>query len=210
MERVSNNSLGYIRAYDAYYVQKTQQKNTLDEKDLEKGKQEDSIQISEEGLSALEESIASRTKGVKISKFGDDYNVLFKNPAYAFRAVKNGYIDIGGEKFTLSDEEKEELKKAAEDSFDQMQKDTLTATAEHNAHVLQQQAEALRDAGKDEREFLEMLLDNIDEDRAKDKDDEEWKSPLLELETHSVSMDIEKTEGGFSVKAINTTVGYTF
>ena len=72
MERVSNNSLGYIRAYDAYYVQKTQQKNTLDEKDLEKGKQEDSIQISEEGLSALEESIASRTKGVKISKCGDD------------------------------------------------------------------------------------------------------------------------------------------
>ncbi len=84
------------------------------------------------------------------------------------------------------------------------------ATVEHNTHVLQQQAEALRDAGKDEREFLEMLLDNIDEDRAKDKDDEEWKSPLLELETHSVSMDLKKTESGFSVKAINTTVGYTF
>ena len=84
------------------------------------------------------------------------------------------------------------------------------ATAEHNSHVLQQQAEALRDAGKDEREFLEKLLENLDDDRARDKDDEEWKSPLLELETRSVSMDIEKTESGFSLKAINTTVGYTF
>ena len=91
-----------------------------------------------------------------------------------------------------------------------MQKDTLMATVEHNAHVLEQQAEALRDAGKEEREFLEMLLDNGDEDRAKDKDDEVWKSPLLELENHSVSIDLEKTEGGFSVKAINTTEGYTF
>lgn len=133
-----------------------------------------------------------------------------KNPAYAFRAVKNGYIDIDGEKYTLSNDEKEELKKAAEDSFGQMQKDTLMATAEHNAHVLQQQAEALRDAGKEEREFLEMLLENSDEDKARNKDDEEWKSPLLELETHSVSMDLEKTENGFSLKAINTTVGYTF
>lgn len=84
------------------------------------------------------------------------------------------------------------------------------ATAEHNAHVLQQQAEALRDAGKEEREFLEMLLENLDDDKARGKDDEEWKSPLLELETHSVSMDIEKTESVFSLKAINTTEGYTF
>ena len=63
---------------------------------------------------------------------------------------------------------------------------------------------------KEEREFLEMLLENLDDDKARGKDDEEWKSPLLELETHSVSMDIEKTESGFSLKAINTTEGYTF
>ncbi len=210
MDRVSNYMTGQLRTYEAYHAQKGAKEKNITSEELQKDQQADSVQFSKEGLAALEESLSSRTKGVKITKSGDDYNVLFKNTAYAFRAVKNGYIDIGGEKYTLSDEEKEELKKAAEDSFDQMQKDTLMATADHNAHVLQQQAEALRDAGKDEREFLEMLLDNVDDDRANDKNDEEWKSPLLELETHSVSLDLERTENGFSLKAINTTVGYTF
>ena len=211
MEKISNNLSGQLRTYEAYRAKKiTTEKNTVSEEEVQKDQRADSVQFSKEGLAALEESLSSRTKGVKITKSGNDYNVLFKNPAYAFRAVKNGYIDIGGEKFTFSDDEKEELKKAAEDSFNQMQKDTLMATAEHNAHVLQQQAEALRDAGKEEREFLEMLLENLDDDRAKGKDDEEWRSPLLDLETHSVSMDLEKTESGFSLKAINTTVGYTF
>ena len=50
-----------MRTYDAYHAQKVQQKNTVDEKNLQKGKQEDSVHISKEGLSALEESIASRT-----------------------------------------------------------------------------------------------------------------------------------------------------
>ena len=211
MEKISNNLSGQLRTYEAYRAKKiTTEKNTVSEEEVQKDQRADSVQFSKEGLAALEESLSSRTKGVKITKSGNDYNVLFKNPAYAFRAVKNGYIDIGGEKYTLSDDEKEALKKAAEDSFNQMQKDTLMATAEHNAHVLQQQAEALRDAGKEEREFLEMLLENLDDDRAKGKDDEEWRSPLLDLETHSVSMDLEKTESGFSLKAINTTVGYTF
>ena len=205
------NMTGQLRTYEAYRAQKgTTEKNTASEEELQKDKRVDSAQFSKEGLAALEESLSSRTKGVKITKSGNDYNVLFKNPAYAFRAVKNGYIDIGGEKYILSDKEKEELNKAAEDSFNQMQKDTLMATAEHNVHVLQQQAEAIRDAGKEERKFLEMLLENIDDDQARDKDDEEWKSPLLELETHSVSIDFEKTESGFSLKTINTTEGYTF
>ena len=211
MNKISNSIPGQLRTYEAYRAKKdTTEKNIVDEEEAQKDQRADSVQFSKEGIAALEESLSSRTKGVKITKSGNDYNVLFKNPAYAFRTVKNGYIDIGGEKYTLSDDEKEELKKAAEDSFNQMQKDTLMATAEHNAHVLQQQAEALWDAGKEEREFLEMLLENLDDDRARDKDDEEWKSPLLELETHSVSMDLEKTESGFSLKAVNTTVGYTF
>ena len=209
MDRISSNMTGQLRTYESYHVKRSADKqNITDGEKYQKDQRADSVQFSKEGLAALEES--SRTKGVKITKSGDDYNVLFKNTAYAFRAVKNGYIDIGGEKYTLSDEEKEELKKAAEDSFDQMQKDTLMATVEHNAHVLEQQAEALRDAGKEEREFLEMLLDNADEDRAKDKDDEEWKSPLLELETHSVSMGLKKIESEFSLKTINTTKGFTF
>ena len=211
MDRISNNISGQLRTYEAYRVKKaTTEKNIVSEEEVQKDQRVDSVQFSKEGLAALEESLSSRTKGVKITKSANDYSVLFKNPAYAFRAVKNGYIDIGGEKYTFSDDEKEELKKAAEDSFNQMQKDTLMATAEHNAHVLQQQAEALQDAGKEERDFLEMLLENLDDDRAKGKDDEEWRSPLLDLETHSVSMDLEKTESGFSLKAINTTVGYTF
>ena len=211
MNKISNSIPGQLRTYEAYRAKKdTTEKNIVDEEEAQKDQRADSVQFSKEGIAALEESLSSRTKGVKITKSGNDYNVLFKNPAYAFRTVKNGYIDIGGEKYTLSDDEKEELKKAAEDSFNQMQKDTLMATAEHNAHVLQQQAEALWDAGKEEREFLEVLLENLDDDRARDKDDEEWKSPLLELETHSVSMDLEKTESGFSLKAVNTTVGYTF
>ena len=210
MDRISNNLPGQLRTYGANRAQKVTTKKNIDIEEVQKDQRVDSVQFSKEGLAALKESLSSRTKGVKITKSGNDYNVLFKNPAYAFRTVKNGYIDIGGEKYTLSDDEKEELKKAAEDSFNQMQKDTLMATAEHNAHVLQQQAEALWDAGKEEREFLEMLLENLDDDRARDKDDEEWKSPLLELETHSVSMDLEKTESGFSLKAVNTTVGYTF
>ena len=211
MNKISNSIPGQLRTYEAYRAKKdTTEKNIVDEEEAQKDQRADSVQFSKEGIAALEESLSSRTKGVKITKSGNDYNVLFKNPAYAYRTVKNGYIDIGGEKYTLSDDEKEELKKAAEDSFNQMQKDTLMATAEHNAHVLQQQAEALWDAGKEEREFLEVLLENLDDDRARDKDDEEWKSPLLELETHSVSMDLEKTESGFSLKAVNTTVGYTF
>ena len=211
MDRISNNMSGQLRTYEAYRAQNTTtEKNTVSEEEVQKDQRVDSVHFSKEGLAALEESLSSRTKGVKITKIGNEYNVLFKNPAYAFRAVKNGYIDIGGEKYSVSDDEKEEWKKAAEDSFNQMQKDTLMATAEHNAHVLQQQAEALRDAGKEEREFLEMLLENLDDDKVRGKDDEEWKSPLLELETHSVSMDIEKTESGFSLKAINTTEGYTF
>lgn len=163
MEKISNNLSGQLRTYEAYRAKKiTTEKNTVSEEEVQKDQRADSVQFSKEGLAALEESLSSRTKGVKITKSGNDYNVLFKNPAYAFRAVKNGYIDIGGEKYTLSDDEKEALKKAAEDSFNQMQKDTLMATAEHNAHVLQQQAEALRDADKEEREFLEMLLENLD------------------------------------------------
>lgn len=210
MDGISSHMTRQLRTYESYHIQKSAKEKNITSDELQQDQRGDSVQFSKEGLAALEESLSSRTKGVKITKSGDDYNVLFNNTAYAFRAVKNGYIDIGGEKYTLSDEEKEELKKAAEDSFDQMQKDTLMATVEHNAHVLEQQAEALRDAGKDEREFLEMLLDNVDEDRANDKNDEEWKSPLLELETHSVSLDLERTENGFSLKAINTTVGYTF
>lgn len=55
-----------------------------------------------------------------------------------------------------------------------------------------------------------MLLDNIGDDKGQGENDEEWKSPLLELETHSVSMEIGKSDTGFFVKGINTTEGYTF
>jgi hypothetical protein len=210
MNPVSNNVSGYLRTYETYRTHKESSVKKDGETDLRKDKHEDSVEFSSEGLAALKESVSSRTKGVKISKNGDDYNVLFKNTAYAYRAVKNGYIDIGGEQFILSDEDKEALKKAADESFNQMQKDTLQAAAEHNVHVLQQQAEAIRDAGKEEREFFEMLLKGIDEDTKDEKSEKEWKSPLLELETHSVSLDLEKTENGFSVRAINTTEGFTF
>ena len=210
MDKISNKKPGQLRTYEAYRAKKVTTEKNMAGEEVQKSPRVDSVQFSKEGLAALEESLSSHTKGVKITKNGNDYNVLFKNPAYVFRAVKNGYIDVGGEQYTLSNDEKEELKKAAEDSFNQMQKDTLMATTEHNAYVLQQQAKALRDAGKEEREFLEMLLENIDDDKVRDKDDEEWKSPLLELETHSVSIDFEKTESGFSLKTINTTEGYTF
>ena len=81
-----------------------------------------------------------------------------------------------------------------------MQMDTLTATAKHNAHVLQQQAEAIRDAGKDELELWEMLLNNDEE--------EEWVSPLKQLETHSVALDVEKTQEGFVVKGVSIAEGF--
>lgn len=163
-------------------------------------KQEDAVQISDAGLAALKKSLESTSKGVRITKSDNDYNILFKNPAYAYRAIKHGYIDVDGERLVLSDKEKSEIKKTADEAFDQMQKDTLMATAEHNAHVLRQQAEAIRDAGKDELEFWEMLLNNEEE--------EEWISPLKQLETHSVSMDVEKTQEGFSVKGISIAEGY--
>ena len=118
-------------------------------------KQEDALEISDAGLAALKKSLeaSSNSKGVKITKNDNSYNVLFKNVAYAYRAVKHGYIDIDGEKFVLSDKVKSELKKTADEAFNQMQNDTLTATAKHNAHVLQQQAEAIRNAGKNELDF---------------------------------------------------------
>ncbi|MBQ8245560.1 MAG: hypothetical protein IJZ42_00295 [Lachnospiraceae bacterium] len=165
-------------------------------------KQEDALEISDAGLAALKKSLeaSSNSKGVKITKNDNSYNVLFKNVAYAYRAVKHGYIDIDGEKFVLSDKVKSELKKTADEAFNQMQNDTLTATAKHNAHVLQQQAEAIRNAGKNELDFWEMLLNNDEE--------EEWISPLKQLENHSVTMDFEKTQGGFSVMAISIAEGY--
>ena len=164
--------------------------------------QEDALEISDAGLAALKKSLeaSSNSKGVKITKNDNSYNVLFKNVAYAYRAVKHGYIDIDGEKFVLSDKVKSELKKTADEAFNQMQNDTLTATAKHNAHVLQQQAEAIRNAGKDELDFWEMLLNNDEED--------EWISPLKQLENHSVSLDVEKAEEGFALKAISIAEGY--
>ena len=165
-----------------------------------KENQEDAVQISDVGLAALKKSLESISKGVKITQSDNSYNILFKNPAYAYRAVKHGCIDIDGEKLVLSDKEKSELKKTADEAFNQMQMDTLTATAKHNAHVLQQQAEAIRNAGKDELDFWEMLLNNDEE--------EEWISPLKQLETHSVSIDVEKAEEGFSIRAINIAEGY--
>ena len=164
-----------------------------------KEKQEDAVQISDAGLVALKKSLESTSKGVRITKSDNNYNILFKNAAYAYRSVKHGYIDIDGEKFVLSDKDKSELKKTADEAFNQMQKDTLTATAKHNAHVLQQQAEAIRNAGKDEMDFWEMLLNN---------DEEEWISPLKQLENHSVSMDFKKTQDGFLLKAISIAEGY--
>ncbi len=163
-------------------------------------KQEDAVQISDAGLAALKKSLESSSKGVRITKSDNNYNILFRNPAYAYRAVKHGYIDIDGEKLVLSDKEKSEIKKTADEAFNQMQKDTLTAAAQHNAHVLQQQAEAIRDAGKDELEFWEMLLNNDEE--------EEWVSPLKQLETHSVSIDIEKKNEGFTVIGIRIAEGF--
>ena len=165
-------------------------------------KQEDALQISDAGFAALKKSIeaSSNSKGVKIPKKDNSYHILFKNVAYAYRAVKHGYIDIDGEKFVLSDKDKSEIKKTADDAFNQMQNDTLTATAKHNAHVLQQQAEAIRNAGKDELDFWEMLLNNDEED--------EWISPLKQLENHSVSLDVEKAEEGFALKAISIAEGY--
>lgn len=165
-------------------------------------KQEDALQISDAGLAALKKSLeaSSNSKGVKITKKDNNYNLLFKNPAYAYGAVKHGYIDVDGEKLVLSDKEKSEIKKTADEAFNQMQMDTLTATAKHNAHVLQQQAEAIRDAGKDELELWEMLLNNEEED--------EWVSPLKQLETHSVSMDVEKIKGVFVVKGISMAEGF--
>ena len=167
----------------------------------QKEKQEDAVQISKAGLAALKKSLESSSKGVRITKSDNNYNILFRNPAYAYRAVKHGYIDVDGEKLVLSDKEKSEIKKTADAAFNQMQTDTLTAAAKHNAHVLQQQAEAIRDAGKDELEFWEMLLNNNEEE-------EEWVSPLKQLETRSVSMDVEKTEKGFLVKGISISEGF--
>ena len=160
------------------------------------------MQISDAGFAALKKSLeaSSNSKGVKITKKDNSYHILFKNVAYAYRAVKHGYIDIDGEKFVLSDKDKSEIKKTADDAFNQMQNDTLTATAKHNAHVLQQQAEAIRNAGKDELDFWEMLLNNDEED--------EWISPLKQLENHSVSLDVEKAEEGFALKAISIAEGY--
>lgn len=163
-------------------------------------KQEDTVQISDAGLAALKKSLESSSKGVRITKSDNNYNILFRNSAYAFRAVKHGYIEVDGEKLVLSDKEKSEIKKTADKAFNQMQKDTLTAAAEHNAHMLQQQAEAIRDAGKEEWEFWEMLLNNDEE--------EEWVSPLKQLETHSVSLDVQKTKEGFVVKGISMAEGF--
>lgn len=143
------------------------------------------MQISDAGLAVLRKSLESSSKGVRITKSDNNYNILFKNPAYAYGAVKHGYIVVDSEKLVLSDKEKSEIKKTADEAFNQMQMDTLRATAEHNAHMLQQQAEAIRDAGK-----------------------EEWVSPLKQLETHSVSMDVEKTKEGFVVKGISRAEGF--
>lgn len=161
-------------------------------------KRSDSFEISDKGLAALNNSRPITSKGVRFEKTENGYNIQFKNPAYAYSAVKNGYIDVGGERVTLSDDDKTALRKAADNAFNQMQQDTMAATLEHNAHVLEQQAEALRSEGNDMWALLEKLLND---------EEEEWKSPLLRLENRSVSMSVEKTQEGFSVKEINITKG---
>ena len=69
-------------------------------------KQEDVVQISDAGLAALKNFLESSSKGVRITKSDNNYSILFKNPAY--RAVKNGYIDVDSEKFVLRDKENKE------------------------------------------------------------------------------------------------------
>ncbi len=167
-------------------VQKTSESTA----DRNKEKRVDSLHIS----NYVPDRLSSTSKGVQITKIDNSYNILFKNPAYAYRAVKHGYIDVGGVKLELSDKEKAEIRKTADIAFEQMQKDTLIATIEHNAHVLHQQAEAIASAGKEEFRLLEILLGN---------DDEKWVSPLEQLETHSVSMNVEKTQDGFVIRDIS-------
>ena len=82
-----------------------------------KEKRTDSIQISDAGLEALKKSLNSTSKGVKITKENNNYNISFKNTAYAYRAIKKDYIDIDGEKFVLGEKEKSELKKSSRQSF---------------------------------------------------------------------------------------------
>ena len=41
-----------------------------------------------------------------------------------------------------------------------------------------------------------------------DDEEDEWISPLKQLENHSVSLDVEKAEEGFALKAISIAEGY--
>ena len=64
----------------------------------------DTVEFSKEGREALEKSeelsreeqISSKSKGVKILKKDSKYKINFENVAYVYRAIKIGYIDIGG------------------------------------------------------------------------------------------------------------------
>ena len=98
----------------------------------------------------------TKSKGVKILKNDSKYKIIFENVAYVYRAIKNGYIDIGGEKLSLTDDDKQNLKSAAEETSRQMEQNLLQATAEHEAHVAKQQAEALSEEAKRQGRILEI------------------------------------------------------
>jgi len=172
-------------------------------------KQEDSLQLSDAGLAALQKTLESGSKGIRITKSDNNYNILFKNPAYAHRAIKQGYIDVDGEQLVLSEDDKLKLRAAANDAFNQMQRETLQATAEHNAHVLKQQMEAIRSEADKTNEVLQLYLQMMNNGKPEKKEDE-WVSPLKQLQNHSVSMDYERTKDGFSLKSISITDGKPF
>ena len=118
----------------------------------------DTLQISDEGQKLQQNGVASSSKGVSVSKSedGEQYNIHFKNVAYVYRAIKDGYIDINGDKVVINDELKEKLQNAAAEARKQMDDETLEAAAIHTVNVLEQQAEALGDAARDDKKMLDI------------------------------------------------------
>ncbi|MCR5415349.1 MAG: hypothetical protein K6E79_00965 [Pseudobutyrivibrio sp.] len=106
----------------------------------------DIVEISKEAQ-ALEKTEArelkSSSKGITITTDGNTINVSFKNAAYLYGAVMRGYIDIGNERFILDDETKKRLTDTADKLHEQQEQAVMTAAAEHNLMVAQQQAEVL-------------------------------------------------------------------
>lgn len=149
------------RFTNSYYYSDSMNKQAdkTERRDKENSPGLDTLEISDRGKELQGEAVKTSSKGIDIlfDKEKDQYKISFRNSAYVYRAIKNGCIDINGKQVMLSDEMKDNLRKAADTMKESMEQETMDAVLAHNMAVLEQQAEALSGESKNNQRMMNIL-----------------------------------------------------